>query len=310
MSPRWLLAFALGAASAVAACSSEPSSPATTTDSGTTTADTGADAPEDTLPTACFEPAEGKPEGTQCVLSVKGTVVDTSGKPLSGLPISVCGRICFYATTNADGVFVAGVGEYIDPTIFAANVHGRPSYAGLYEVLPAPAEQAITIAAPLVLPKLPDDGAPIPLVERRTIASAADVTSGDVTLKFAADTEVELDPEDFIDEETGHLFKAVKVDPEDYPTFAKDAGLAALYAASPYDSSYTKKVGVTIAGTAGLAEGDAVEIVVVGKEFVKSPFTAGKLEVAATGKVEGGNIVTDAGEGLSFLTWVGVRKKP
>ncbi len=309
MSSRWLLALALGAASAVAACSSDPSSPAGTVDAGSTPSDAASDTPEDTLPTACFEPEEGKPEGTQCVLSVKGTVVDTSGKPLAGLPISVCGRICFYSTTGEDGVFVAGVGEYVDWTIFAANVHGRPSYAGLYEVLPAPVDQAITLGAPLVLPALPEAGSPIPLVDGRNVESAVDVTSGDVTLKFAAGTEVELDPEDFIDEK-GNLLKVAKVDPAYYPTFAKDAGLAVLYAAAPYDSSYTKKVGLEIAAPEGLADGDAVEIVAVGKEFVKSPFTAGKLEVVATGKVAGGKVVTDEGEGLSYLTWIGVRKKP
>ncbi|MFO5197584.1 hypothetical protein RCL06_24630, partial [Salmonella enterica subsp. enterica serovar Typhimurium] len=79
---------------------------------------------------------------------------------------------------------------------------------------------------------------------------------------------------------------------------------------SPFDMKYlNKKVAIEINGTGGLAEGTAVEFIALGNEFINEPFTAGKLEVVAVGKVTGGKIVTDAGEGLNTLTWIGVRAK-
>jgi len=307
----FLLVFPLSALFGLAACSSDPTPSTSTTDAGTDTGskvDTGGttDAPP---AEPCSEPAEERPVGSQCVKTVTGKAVDTTGAPLpAGKLISVCGQICFFGETVAGGTFTATVGRWIKVSNFAASVHGRPDFASLYEKLPAGAADAILLPT-LVLPKLPTSGAAIPMDSKNIVTVATSVSDGDVTLNIPAGTEVELDLEDVELGEAGKLFRAVKVETKDYPTFVKGENVLALYAATPFDSKYKNKVGLSFNTTAGLAEGTAVEIIGLGNDFLREPFTAGKLEVVATGKVSGGKIVTDAGQGLTTMTWFGVRAK-
>jgi len=325
MSPRRAF-FLLSTLISLAACSSEPAAnngspkdsgtPETaTTDSGK--ADTAKPCGEDVeVPAACEDPPDGRPVGSQCVRAVTGKVVDTAGAPLGCKLVSVCGKVCFFGETRADGTFTAKIGTWVKVADFAASVHGRPDHASLYEKLPVTTEEVIALPGTLVLPILKASGTKIPITKvgtKRLVTAATDIKDGDITLKFAADTEVELDLEDMamVDEgKPGDHLRTVKVEEAQYPTFVKGANVKVLYAASPFDMKYlNKKVPLVINGTAGLADGTVVEIIGLGNEFINEPFTAGKLEVVALGKVTGGQIVTDPGEGLKTLTWIGVRAK-
>ncbi len=299
----------------VAACSSADPPASSATDTGTAASDTGpvSDTAADTRPTKvpCSEPPDERPAGSVCVMTVTGKVVDPAGAPVAGKLVSVCGSICFFGETKADGTFSADVGSYIKVANFAASVHGRPTHASLYEKLPVSGMGDIALPATMILPTVPATGTLIPN-EKRIVTAAGPITHGDLTLTFQSGTEMELDLEDVeltMAGKGGDHLRAVKVEEKDYPAFVKGANVKLLYAATPFDAKFNKKVAVTINATGGLAEGTAVELIGLGNEFLKEPFTAGVVEVVATGKVTGGKIVTDAGQGLSTLTWVGVRAK-
>ncbi|MBI2392200.1 MAG: hypothetical protein HYV09_21615 [Deltaproteobacteria bacterium] len=308
MSSRRVPFLLLSAFAALAACSSDPDAPSATTDSGLDAkVDTGKPVVE-----PCSEPIAERPAGSVCVKTVTGKAVDGDGAPLPPKKlVSVCGRICYFGQTGEGGVFTATVGKFLKVSDFAVSVHGRPEYASLYEKLAAPVDDVITVPT-LVLPKLPPTGERIPMDAKGVVAAATTVTNNGVTLSFQAGTTVELDLED-VDSiskgEPGDHFRALKIADKDQPSFVKGANVVLLYAAMPFDSKYDKKVAVSIAETAGLADGTVVEFIALGNDFLREPFSAGKLEVVGTGKVTGGKIVTDDGQGLSTLTWLGVRKK-
>ncbi len=303
--------FLLSSLLCAAACSSDPSASTAAKDSGASTDSGGSDAGQDT--TAAEPCSEPGPAGSQCVKTITGKVVDETGAPVVDKLVSVCGKVCYFGKTTADGSFVTNVNQNIRVADFAAAVHGRPEYASLYEKLPASTSENIALPSTLTLPKLNPTGTKIPMDSARVVTSAVDVTDGEITLNFEANTELDLDLEDIALVTEGkpgdHL--RTKIVPEaQYPTFAKGVNVKLLYAASPFDlKSTNKKVPLTINNTAGLAEGTAVEIIGLGSDFLAEPFTAGTLQVVATGKVTGGKIVTDAGEGLKVLTWIGVRPK-
>ncbi len=64
----------------------------------------GAEAP-------CSEPSEDP--AAQCVETVTGKAIDTTGAPVVGKVVSICGTICYYAQTGADGTYLAKVGSII-----------------------------------------------------------------------------------------------------------------------------------------------------------------------------------------------------
>ncbi len=297
------LAFAT--ALVFAGCSSTPDAAVpSNTDAGGDARDAGRDS---TPAPPCSEPSDDP--AAQCVETVSGKAIDTTGAPLAKKVVSVCGSVCFYAQTNADGTFVAKVDNFINVANFAAYVHGRPEYVGLFEKLPLGPTRAIVLPTLMVLPIPPMTGPRLPIdAASRTVLSEASVTSSEVTLTFPAGTAVELDLEDIELKEKGEELRIVKVAAKDTPAFAKEPAPALLYGAMPFDAKFSKKVGVTIANNGGLAEGTAVEIFALGSDFVKDR-TAGKAVAQATAKVVGGKIQTDAGEGITLLTWIGVRPK-
>ena len=266
----------------------------------------------------CSEPVEDRPALSTCVRHVTGRAVDVAGKPLAALVISICGGVCYFSKTAADGSFDAHVGRFIDHARFSVLIHGRPKYASLFNELPAPTGDRITLDAAIVVPQydalgtvLPADGSP-----------AGSATAGAVTVSWPAGTEFELDIEDVADKESGRTLKSGRwADLTKVPAFATGQNLLSLYALAPFGmktctkrpcaSTNLVKLSVTLANETGLPAGTAVELVVLQTDLFSVPNTAGKAKVAATGKVsaDGKTITTDAGQGLSTLTWVGVRKK-
>ncbi|GAC1598230.1 MAG: hypothetical protein NVS3B20_20570 [Polyangiales bacterium] len=263
-----------------------------------------------------------------CIRTVHGSVTDLAAKPLGGLIVSVCGTTCYFGKTLDDGSFITSVGHYIDVTKFAVLVHARPNYANLYVALPTPragasidAPGADLAIEPVRLPNLPSKGPD--LVAADGFAPAAPtVSAGDVTLHLASGTSVELDIEDFdTTNKAGHQFRIAKVAPADFPPFAKTSKATVFYAMAPFDAKFTDgktaaspiKVGVTLTNPDPVAfpAGTPIELLVMGNELLKSPFTGGALLVGATASVssDGLKIDTNPGEGIVSLTWLGVRKK-
>jgi hypothetical protein len=309
---------------AAVGCSSSTSGDTPPADTGTGTTDTkvggGTDTSGDTpADEDCSEAVEDRPPLSACVRHVTGKAVDVAGKPLADLVVSVCGGVCYFSKTIADGTFDAHIGRFINHTQFSVLVHGRPKYASLYDALPAPGSgDLINIATPIMVPAydaigdvLPADGSP-----------AGSATAGAITVSWPAATEFDLDVEDVADKETGRTMKSAKwTDLTKVPTFATGKGFLSLYALAPFDmktctkrpceSTNLVKLSVTITNETGLPAGTAVELLVLDTDLFSVPFTAGTAKVAATGKVsaDGKTITTDPGQGLTSLTWIGVRKK-
>jgi hypothetical protein len=300
-----------------------------TTDSGkdTKVSDGTGDVVDDTPPVVpCSEAVEDRPAGSVCVRRVKGSVVDDTGKALADLVISVCGSICFYGKTGADGTFDTEVGHYINVDKFAALVHGRPDHGSLYVVLSKPdAGDVVTLADKLVVPALPATAGLPALATADGKPTAATLTSGGITFTFPAGLNIDRDIEDISLDSTGDKGKAFRVakgDVTNPPPFGKGQNLAGLWVLSPFDAKFNDgkapavamKVGVSVANPdkTKLTAGMLVEFVVMGDELVGTPFTGGILQHGAYGKVSGdaSKIDTDAGDGISYMTWLGVRPKP
>jgi hypothetical protein len=293
----------LGAAEALSlGCSSSSGASAQPlTDAGADTVD-GCSIPSDD-PTAT------------CIRTVTGKLTDVDGQPIAGKTISVCGTICFYAQSGADGTYTANINTNLATKSFAVLAHGRPEYASLYSKLPTGAGEHITMA-PMRLAKyeggteLPADGAP-----------ATSVTSGVLTIDVPDGTTFDVDVED-IELPTGRQLRVGKANVADLPDFAKPAGADALYGLGPFAASAIAsssasgpgakgaKMAVHLKNEIGLAAGQKVEFFVLGVNLLSTPPSAGNALTVAKGTVsaDGKLIETDAGEGISTLSWLGVRK--
>jgi len=297
----------------LAHCGSGDSSPARPVDAGDDAA-----SPDVAI---CTEAPEDRPSGGICVRDVKGSVIDTAGKGLGpGLIVTTCGGICFFGKTEGDGTFDTNVGTFINPARFAVLVHGRPDHASLHVALPKPSGETVSVD-PIKLPSLPAAGT-LMVNEDGTVAGSI-VSSGEVTLKFPAGTYVDLDIEDVALKEKGRQLRVTKVPLTELPPFAKGSNVAVMYALSPYGAHFLdgpmptgkpRRVGVSLPNPdpAKLLAGAAVELVIVGDELLGEPFTGGLLLVQASGKVssDGTRVETDVDEGITRLTWLGVRPKP
>jgi hypothetical protein len=312
-------------AALIAGCSSGSSGPAagpgsdTGVPSGNDTAvDTGS--ADDTTEPDCSEPVDERPVGGVCIHTVSGKVVAQDGTPLPNLILSVCGGVCYFSKTEADGTFHAQVGHYIIPGQFNLLVHGRPDYASSYSKLPAPnADGSIIYPTPIATLKYDQVGDPIPADD----AAAATVTAGDVTLKTPDKAEYDLDPEDVLNGDPGRLFRSVKWTSATLPDFVAGSDVAVLYALAPFnmrvcatrpcsdDDTTLLKMAVSIKNTTTLAPGTVVEFFSLGTQLYSAPPTAGKLLVQATGTVsaDGKTIDTDPGQGINETSFLGVRVK-
>jgi hypothetical protein len=242
----------------------------------------------------CTGPAE--PSG-RCVDEVRGVATDVAGKALAGLGASVCGRVCFGATTDPDGLFRVKVGAVIDLSRYVVHLDGRPDHADVYVRL-----VDSVIASPLRAPALPADGAPLP-------PDGGRVTSGPLALDVPPGTDFALAFADATAGDRGRLVRVATVDPSSAPPFAQNMGLYALYAIAPAGAVASAKVGVSIRNDAGLAAQTTVEILTLEDDSIAAPLEAGTLRAVARGHVsaDGRSIDTDPGEGITKLNWLGVR---
>ncbi len=287
--------LALCAACSTAAPASGPVDAGTTGDAG----DGGA---VECSPPPGGQWQEGRDAPAHCVREVTGRVAAAGGAALSGLNITLCGVVCFGAVTDAAGAFKVDVNARLPNGGYAVFFHGRPNHASLFARLPDAPPERFDLGAPIELAPLAAGGA-LPPDE----APATTVTAGPVSLRVDAGTTWELSFEDLADDAEGRKLRYAKVPVDKAPAFA--AGASLVYALGPFDAKPSKKVGLTLTDTGGLAAGTPVEIITMGGTSLELVNTSGLPVVAAKGRVsaDGTKIETDAGEGIGVVTWIAVR---
>lgn len=297
----WLAAALVAALAPSTGCSSS---------SGSATQPTADAAPEAAAP--CSEPNDD-PAAT-CIRTVSGKVTDVDGNPIAGKTISVCGIACYYAHTEADGSFVANIGANLVAADYAVLAHGRPEYASLYAKLPSTGAENLAIST-MKMPKYTQGTMTIPADG----AAASTLTAGDLTLDVPADTKFNIDAEDVVPGGRPK-FQLGQAKATELPDFAAGTGAVALYGLAPFGATTvqmgssgpaakTVKMAVHLKNSFGLAAGAKVQFFVLGVNLLSTPPSAGSALNVAKGTVsaDGKTIDTDAGEGISILSWLGVK---
>jgi hypothetical protein len=234
-----------------------------------------------------------------CPVDVHGQVVDENSQPVAALTVSVCADQCFFGMTGSDGKFRVVPDQHIVLDNYALELHGRPDHVTYYTPL-APANGLdVSFAQPLVLPSLPASG-PV-------LAAGGTFTSGDVSVTIPAGAMLVFDVEDF-GTPNGHQLRVLAIaSPASLP-FVGTPPPDALYACSPFEVSFSQKASLSIVNH-GLPAGAAVEIQQL-RGLVNDGAPAGHWLHAANAHVsaDGKNITTDPGEGVTELTWLGLKK--
>jgi len=277
---------------------------------GATSADAGAAGDS---AASCHTPSGQRPGRSTCILEAKGTVADLAGVPLVNTVVTLCGSQCYATRTGDGGVFdISPVGDFLDTENFAIHADGRPDHAVDYLRLTRGEPQVINVT--MRLPTLPPSSVLLP----PDLVPASSVTQGDLTIAIPDSTFLDLDVEDF-GTTAGRTLRVASVPLSSAPPYALAANVDALYALAPSGakakwmdrSGALLKMGVALKNSAGLPALAEVELLVLGDDYFSTPPSVGLLSVVATAhvSVDGSTIQTDPGEGISELTWLGVRRK-
>jgi hypothetical protein len=236
--------------------------------------------------------------GSVCPVEVSGAIAPEAGVAKDGQEVSVCAGLCFYGSTDAAGTFTVSVDAHIVLAQYALEVHGRPDAISYYAPLPPGTGPQLTFTTPLPYLSLPASGPAIP-----ENGSAATLSAGDLSLSLPAGTKVLFSVEDY-GIAHGHELRVRRIDPTTMPFFGAPAP-AALYALMPFEAAFSQKVPLTIANSAGLPAGAAVDVRTQ-RGLLNGAPPAGPFVHAASAHVssDGALIATDAGEGVSELTMI------
>lgn len=216
----------------------------------------------------------------------------------------MCSRVCYGAAAGDDGVFSIPVGAYLRSSDYALHVSGRPSFADVYTKVPAAANDAIAIGAPIRLPALPANG---PMLPTSPTSAASRIESAGLALDLPAGVSLTVDVADVALGDLGRQLRVAAVPTSDTPDFARRLpGVAAMFAIAPPGAVASAPLGVHITNDAALPPGTAVEILVLDDDYAPLPPTAGTARPAAKAHVsaDGRTIDTDEGEGITHLTWL------
>lgn len=245
--------------------------------------------------------------GSVCVASVSGRLVDPSGAPLASRLATFCGgETCYYGRTRDDGGFTTAVGARLLTDEYVVFAHGAPTHANLLVELAAERRGPdVRLPAPVLLPRLPDEGPALPPDD----GPGGEVSSGGLTLRVPPGTRVSLDIEDVARGDAGRMLRVARVEGAQLPPFARDAGAVFALATAPFDASFSRPVGASIDGAAGLSPGQRVELYDQETSFLGDTTGTGRARLVARGAVsgDGARILLDADAGVTRLTWLAVR---
>ncbi len=254
----------------------------------------------------------------RCIKSVSGRVVDGQGSGIGKLLMSVCGSICYYGETEANGAFNVAVGARLDPAQYSTLPHGRPDRTNFYFQLPDSAADDF-VAGDLLSLALPSGGEALVVKSDQNGAPAQSVTHAGVTLDVPAGVVVKIDVEDIALGSDGKLFRALRVDAAQHAAFVQPSmNVVELFHLTPFETGFQDdqgkptKVQLSFPAPAGFAAGEAVEVLALGSYLYPEWLTPARFELIATAKVstDGTRVDMDPGQGIEYLTWVGLRKKP
>jgi hypothetical protein len=301
------LPLALGLSLVVGAgCSSGSKSAAGPKDSGAANADSSnnEDSGEQDAAPSCDS---GCPEtmltGASCVVDVQASLVDTTGAPISGVPLLVCGdNLCSLpGVTDSQGATSFFLCEQM--VLPALKLIGGPSYVSFATAVTQPS----VAFPPITLVPLPSTGAAFP-------TGAGQVTSGPVSLQVAAGA-VMFDPTQPDDANT-QSFRAAQVDVAKVPAvLPASLSLGVIWGLAPVNAMLTPPGTLTIPNSESWPAGSKVDFYMNGVEpeaGVVVPYGAWGPVGTGTVSQDGTTISTDtgSGNGLPVLSMVGVRLHP
>jgi hypothetical protein len=235
--------------------------------------------------------------GTGAPLAVTGataTVVDTTGAPISGLAVFVCGlNICTDpASTNASGSIDIVWNLSMKPT--------QPAFkfgdSFTYPELAIPITTATSSFPNLVNAPLPTTGA--------AFTPGGNAVSGGVTLAIPAGDVVTVNTLDY-ETPAQQLFRAVQLPVAQEAPVIMPSGLdiGILVGVTPLETTFCPAVGVTVPNTAGWPAGTAVEFYLHGVSTFETWSVYGGWTKVSDGQVsaDGTTVSTAAGAGFPVL---------
>ena len=265
------------------------------TDGGAGTDATGADAGE-----SCNECPNHASAGAICVVSADAQLVDTTGAPLAGQTLLLCGTNLCSLPVKSDAQGNVHFGLCLNMTSPALKYLGDTRYVSFAVKMTQPTETF----PPITLVPLPADGSPFP-------TGQGSVTSGPLTLEVAAGS-VMFDATQPSDS-SSHELRAAAVDPAKAPGLDAALGVKALWGLAPANAILSPAATLTIPNPdpADWPAGTQVDVVLNSlDESLTAPVPYGEWGTVGTATVsqDGTTIVTDsaAGDGLPLTGIVGV----
>lgn len=272
-------------------------------------------------PTSCQDLGGETPADAVCVLEITGEVVDEAGAPVADRELSLCGPVCFFATSREDGSFSIPVGYDLPLRDYSTLLHGRPFNVSFYYQAPVGAPGPVVDVG--TLREIPFAGEAPTLVIKNDLMGAAppaqSVTSNGVTLEVEAGVQIELDIEDVIAEAEG---RKLRVQPVSGAFLSETVGdgydFNVVFAFGPFEMSFSRPgppkeaatAKVTFPNTTGLAAATPVEFWALGTYLYPDWVKPAAFEKVADGQVsaDGSTIALADGQGLQYLTWIGIKE--
>jgi hypothetical protein len=233
-----------------------------------------------------------------CVVSADAELVDTTGNPIVGQILLLCGtNLCSApVTTNAQGK--ARFDLCLNMTSPSLKYLGDTSYVSFAVRMTEPTQTF----PPITLVPLPATGSPFP-------AGQGSVTSGSVTLDVAAGA-VMFDPTQPSDA-SSHELRAAAMDPAEAPGLDASLGVKALWGLAPANAVLSPAATMTVPNPdpTDWPAGTQVDVILNSlDESASAPVPYGEWGTVGTATVsaDGTTIVTDSMGGLPLTGIVGV----
>lgn len=232
--------------------------------------------------------------------SVRATVVDAEGAPVTDLMVFICGtRVCSMPEyTDADGLVAITSPEPMEKPAFK---FGDALEVGRFAALLEESTNEVDLGT-VGTPRLPAPGA--------CLTPGTTAESGGVRLTLADDAHVEVLPIDY-PADADRTFRAAEL-PLELASPGLDAGAAleAIFALAPTGAVVCPPAAIELPNTPGYAPGDEVDILIHGTDVDEGFAPYGGWQPVAVGRVDasGERIETMEG-GLPVIANVAVRAR-